>query len=340
MEIQTMSFHDDRSPDVHRRLKTEGKEVIEKMPGQFTSLYEARIYFELIRRRVMHFTASTPFKVYPESETSSDANAKALETKRWAGWEKSWIGKDRQTLPVRNRHGMHPYRCTQPETMSSSPDQHQAAIKDSNARSECQGLLGELAAWSRSFRPLLETSTQKRNMDAISALTLHIQQQTCSVFRAAFFTAEMEWDVFLPEFRTIVSQASRLLAIQEELANRKKICRYRSSFSFDIGFVLSLYIVAMKCREGKTRRAALALLRKYPRREGVWDSVVVSAIAAWIMGLEGQFEEGADEAVPEERRARKSSVDFDLIRRTAEMTCLQMNIETGRFVERTHVYTW
>lgn len=341
MEIQTMSFYDNRSPDAHRRLKTEGEEVIERMPEQFTSLNDARIYFELIRRRVMHFTASAPFKVYPESELASDRNVEALETQLWAGWGKSWKGKIRQPLPVTNQQFIHQYNCTQPETMFPISGQPENAMQYSNAHSECQGLIGELRAWVRSFRPLLETSIQKRSIDAISALTLNIQQQTCSLFRAVFFTTEMEWDIFIPEFRTIVSQASRLLALQEELARKKSSCGYPAlAFSFDAGYVLSLYIVAMKCREGKTRRAALRLLRRHPRREGIWDSVVVSAGSAWIMGLEGQLEEGADEVVPEERRARKLSMDFDLICRTAKMTCLQMDGETGRLTGRTQVYTW
>lgn len=62
LEIQVMSFFDGLTPESHHLLRMEGKETIEEMPGQFSSLDEARIYLDLIMRRVMHTAASLPIK--------------------------------------------------------------------------------------------------------------------------------------------------------------------------------------------------------------------------------------------------------------------------------------
>jgi hypothetical protein len=111
-------------------------------------------------------------------------------------------------------------------------------------------------------------------------------------------------------------------------------------FAFDLGVIPSLYFTAIKCRDGPTRREALRLLRRYPRRESILDSVVVAAVSAWVVSLEGQLEEGADGTVPEEKRVSMASVKFNFVEREVNMTCLQMDSETQRFVERTHVQTW
>ena len=62
LEIQVMSFLDNRTPESHYQLRLEGKQTIENMPEQFSSIDEARIHLDLIMRRVMHHAASAPFK--------------------------------------------------------------------------------------------------------------------------------------------------------------------------------------------------------------------------------------------------------------------------------------
>ena len=168
---------------------------------------------------------------------------------------------------------------------------------------------------------------------------MHVQQQTSSLFRSGHFTIEMQFDTLFPVWRTIVCQSSKLLAIQDEYAG-KNGGGTTLGFAFDSGVIPCLYFTAIKCRDGPTRREALHLLQIYPRREGVWDSIVSAAVSAWVIDLEGQLEEGADDVVPEEKRVSMTNVKFNLLERTVYMTCLQMDLETRSFVERSHVHTW
>jgi hypothetical protein len=62
MSWMTFSFLGNRTPESHYLLRLEGKQTIENMPKQFSSINEARIHLDLIMRRVMHFVASSPFK--------------------------------------------------------------------------------------------------------------------------------------------------------------------------------------------------------------------------------------------------------------------------------------
>lgn len=60
----------------------------------------------------------------------------------------------------------------------------------------------------------------------------------------------------------------------------------RPVFSFGFGVVTCLYLVASRSRHPTLRRKAIALLLNYPRREGIWDSVLAGRIAWEVMILE------------------------------------------------------
>lgn len=52
-------------------------------------------------------------------------------------------------------------------------------------------------------------------------------------------------------------------------------------------------------------------------------------------------EEGAEGGfILEDNRVRKASINFDLIERKGVMTCLKMEKETGKLVEKEKEITW
>ena len=61
-------------------------------------------------------------------------------------------------------------------------------------------------------------------------------------------------------------------------------------FGFETGFIVQLYITAIKCRHPSVRRRALAVLANSWRLEGFWDSHVAVKMAERLIELE---EEGA-----------------------------------------------
>jgi hypothetical protein len=70
LEIQAMSFQDRRPPERHVSLKQEGKKVIQYMPRLLASINQARVYLNLIMRRMMHFTASKIISRSPTPNTN------------------------------------------------------------------------------------------------------------------------------------------------------------------------------------------------------------------------------------------------------------------------------
>ena len=119
--------------------------------------------------------------------------------------------------------------------------------------------------------------------------------------RSAFFIDEMSYDIFLPQFKKIVEYSHKLLTLQSSSApsssstpssvesgdeHESRNAQPTLLFAFDIGVIPALYSVIVKCRDPFVRREALGLLERYPRREGVWDSVATAGLGKWVIGLE------------------------------------------------------
>jgi hypothetical protein len=281
MEIQSMSVFDPRSVDVHLELKHEGKETIEKMPQQFYTVEEARIFLDLITRRLMHFNCS----IHPRGKPPSPASSRESTPTKPGPWVD---GMPAEPMPFID--GKIPIEQTQ-------------SIRSSRELLSEQGALNnELGAWREAFRPLLTYARSTGGQEAISALTMTISAVSSSIsLRAAFFINESAYDIFLPEFRIIVDYSRILLGLQQSqsgLAMMKDGDPLTDdsgtgptiNFAFDFGVVPALYLVMVKCRDPKLRRAAMRLLEENPRREGVWDSVATTALGRWVISLE---EEGA-----------------------------------------------
>jgi hypothetical protein len=58
LEVEASSLFDPRPKSYHDKHLSEGLEAIQTMPGVFSNLQEARIYLDLIRRRIRHFIGS------------------------------------------------------------------------------------------------------------------------------------------------------------------------------------------------------------------------------------------------------------------------------------------
>lgn len=234
LEIQAMSFIDCRPVECHLDLKTAGKDVIRTMPESLLSIDQARVYLDLIMRRMMHFTASLNyFKVSYVQYSTSLHSSKAMP---------ELDSKATTQVPIDQANMFH-------------------------HRSERDALNSELIRWLRAFKPLLSKCIAKQDRDYISALTMFIAATISAVsISAAFIISETEYDNFENDFRFIVSHSSLLL---EALERRKPKSRPTLAFALDLGVIPSLYLTTVKCRVTDVRRKALQLLIQYPRREGL-----------------------------------------------------------------------
>lgn len=269
LEIQSMSFRDDRPPECHLSLKEEGKEVIQQMPSLLASINQARVYLDLIMRRMMHFTASMNY--FKVSLTQYDK----VSPTPLGGFQGPWM--DSKVVP-------HTFRSPQHSISATCSEQQAYFVEQREYCQEQEALTSELDGWTAAFTPLLSRSIAAGGQECISALTLSVAATTSSIsLRAAFVKTETEYDVFEPAFKTIVNQSALLLQTLEQCTPKTKPTL---AFSFDLGVIPPLYLTAIKCRVSEIRRKALQLLTEYPRREGMWDSVTTAAIGKWVTEMD------------------------------------------------------
>ncbi|KAI0995435.1 hypothetical protein K3495_g12744 [Podosphaera aphanis] len=366
LEIQAMSVFDPRPVEVHTFLKQEGRETISAMPSSFVTLGEARIYLDLITRRIMHFNGSI------HTSRTTPTNSDVTQSRHLARMLGSGDTRNYNPIPWID--------------LKVPLSQMQDTIHSDALNREKFELLSDLNAWNKASNDFLLSSLNQNPYDAIAALTMCIAAQSNKIsLCSCFFVDEIAYDEFLPEFKQIVESASQVITLQSiqrlsaESPNVPTSSHTGLNFSFELGIIPALYTVMAKCRHGPLRREALKLLRDHPRREGVWDSIASAALGAWIIELE---EEGsrrfmnvsppwspatpgfsgsdwnisAENAfsrtnfdlnapptylqIPEEARVRKAKMRFDLLERRANLFCMQTDFDTGLLVEKTGLYCW
>ncbi|RDW56836.1 hypothetical protein BP5796_12903 [Coleophoma crateriformis] len=91
----------------------------------------------------------------------------------------------------------------------------------------------------------------------------------------------------MDKFEAILTLAGSIVAkIVDGVFDQQCGSRY---FSLDMGVLPALYFVAIRCRHFTTRQRALLLLKRVaPRREGMWNSQILVAIAAQVIRLESE----------------------------------------------------
>lgn len=148
--------------------------------------------------------------------------------------------------------------------------------------------ISQLNAFERAFKPILDSSISNTGEiidPAAVVISIHVKTTAITLSAVSSFS-EMVYDAFLPSFRYIVRNCALLINSYTTTHLPRN-----SRFSFDVGIVPPLHVVAMKCREPKLRRAALNLLLDNPRQEGMWDSVLSGRTGRWLINCE---EEGLE----------------------------------------------
>jgi len=316
MEIQSMSYNDRRSVGHHGPLFNESARAASTMPESFRDLAEARVYLDLIMRRQMYF-----------------------------------IGTIARTI-IKFSYFPPGYEDT--ATFGSTEDYQ--SMSSSKVRKQSIEMYKESLRWSGAFGPLLARLSLPitTNMDKITTLTMNIAASSSRACASGILTGlETQYDTQVDIFRLVVAQTTQLLALQEE-ESRKSDTRSETDtsfvFSFELGVITPLSLVIVKCRDPRIRRDALNLLYKYPRREGVWDSVITAALGRWVINMEEEWEglndpwDGVAEIwLPENKRLRGVSVRYDQVHKKVITSGLQFNAREGRWFMRSEEHrceTW
>jgi len=188
--------------------------------------------------------------------------------------------------------------------------------------------------WLQAFQGLFErTRHHPGSKDFLGANTMMIEYlSTKLTVLLSGQNHETYCDDFLQDHIEIIRLARDLF----EMSPR---CHEKAIFAFDGSNVSALFIVATRCRDSVVRREAIDLLRKYPRREGLWDSSMAVRVSTWLMNME---ESGmVDGYVPEPSRLRIVKTDLNLSARSVTVCCSKM-MEGG--IERVEledvILTW
>lgn len=303
LDIQMLTFIDLRTAEEHAEMIDEGKETIERMPARFSFLEEARVYFELISRRSMHF-------MQVAVRALADAQKAGVDTTSVAAVEdnpvQSWV-----------KAGMH-----FGQKVSSAQANYYQITQKKYAE--------ELDRWNQAFQPLYKGIQQKKETrEDVAAHLLFVNFIAVDIILATcLHTDNMCFDKHLEKFRTIVD-------VSKVIVDAKQSRRF--SFSFDSGITPWLSAVCKWCRDRTLRREAVRLLRAVASQEGVWDSLMIAEIGECMMKLEEQGVEA--EHIPEEARVRLKHVNMNVADRMLTVECVRGH-EEEESIERVVEVNW
>ncbi|KAF4876994.1 putative transcriptional regulatory protein [Colletotrichum siamense] len=162
--------------------------------------------------------------------------------------------------------------------------------------------LGSLRRWEDALNEYLARHPEESADPRADILRLwHIGATLLFLGENNTTEGENFYDTMVPQFEYQIGLAERLIETTE-------IPQWR--FSVDMGAISCLYHTAVKCRNPDIRRRAIALLKRWPRREAVYDSLACAALAEEIVKIEeGALREAAAAAEAAEEVVVRSEGD-------------------------------
>jgi len=134
-------------------------------------------------------------------------------------------------------------------------------------------------------------------------------------------------------FAEIISRCNQLLSSTDDPTNTVR-------FTLDLGTILPLASTAIKCRDKKVRRQAIALLWWNSRREGLcFDTITMARFCAWLSSIEGTLED--TEQIPESARQIITYLNLSYEERwmAVQLTSSQIN-ENGMHTYKETTFSW
>ena len=301
LDLQIVTVMDVRPLELHRTVKEDCFRAIKQMPCVFTSIIEARKWCELLVRLNLHFKA--------------------------------------ESLAVGNSHGVACFvsKLETEDTLEhrmGSSSLHEPQIMPSTLLPEYATYITHVNRWEVAFDPLFNSLQALNHEDLVGATLCLLHIRMSEIFlSSSFFTLELSYDKFLPQFRQIVDLTQSIYG--EFVYGPQGHLVYH----FDFGIVPPLFLTATKCRDRDVRRKAIGLLRRAPLREGVSDSICCGAMGEWTMQQE---EMGIETGIiPEHRRLKIGTSSIDLAGRKARMWCSQRRTADAVETEwKEAVLTW
>ena len=127
-------------------------------------------------------------------------------------------------------------------------------------------------------------------VEAFACRMLRMYHTMCTIMAdTACETAETKYDRHTSDFLSVMDQYLLLRKVAANSKLREKYFGTEEGISHsigDMGPVAPLYYVALHCRVCRLRLQAIRLLEEMPRKEGIYDAILVANIARKVMDLE------------------------------------------------------
>ena len=137
--------------------------------------------------------------------------------------------------------------------------------------------------WNEALKPLLDNSSDNRR-GALAIKSL-VTLAYIWISRYGGRRDECAFDDYVDNFREIVENFEYVLSDAEKRSSDGSPTSL-PSFTIDTGMHTTLYFTANKCRDRLLRRRAVELLKRSPRREGLYDAVELSNVCQFIIDTE------------------------------------------------------
>jgi hypothetical protein len=185
----------------------------------------------------------------------------------------------------------------------------------------------QLSLWNLAFEKFMESKSKDLSSREVQgAALLKIHHTTAKIMagvhpdvsdmRAVFEAVNAEIFLeYLDDFQIITNLSRPLIAAAEQDAKNGKP---PLTFSSDLGLIGPLYYVCINCPTVSIRTTAMELLLRCPRREGMWNSVLIAQMIQQYWELEARHKE-VDEFGSPVPFSDGGSVHFAFFGRPTEM---------------------
>ncbi|KAE9365502.1 hypothetical protein N431DRAFT_488658, partial [Stipitochalara longipes BDJ] len=172
----------------------------------------------------------------------------------------------------------------------------------------------EYTAWSNAFQSLLLAARASNNPGEI---------RRANVLRMTYlYTYLSLMTRMLSPQESYYGQTSRLTELTDLLKSLLETGSNDSGFSMECNFLVPLSVVSYQFRHRALRQEAIKLLLAYPRREGLWDGVLIAKYSQWLAEIEEE-DLGDEEYVPHDLAAGLVTADHNPIRKMVKLVAFK-----------------
>jgi hypothetical protein len=202
-------------------------------------------------------------------------------------------------------------------------------------RSEQNWLTEKASHWLKAFEPVYSAFEFGYSICEGRLVRMSKSQiMILYIILSAFFSDQTAFDDYYDMFAEIARVTEEASAMIPVIGKSNP-----TNYSLAGRAVSTLWITGVKCRDRAIRRKAHELLVKYPRREGIWDSLFCARMIEFVIELEEEHLEG--DYVPGWARIDTLRWDSDFEKRTAALMCEQrVSSSSDEVVMKTKTITW